>query len=57
MDRPLHISAEDLRKALDDFDPNWQMLCGDLLSLEDHEFLASCNVSWEYNNKEENEDD
>jgi hypothetical protein len=48
-------SQTPLERELEKFDPNWKMLCGDDLTDEDYEFLASCNVSWEYNNDERSE--
>jgi hypothetical protein len=49
------MSQTPLEKALDKFDPDWQMQCGEDLNDFDREFLASCNVSWEYNNDEREE--
>ncbi len=47
-----YANRRTLQDALDAFDPNWAMLCGDHLTDDDYDFLESCNVSWEYNNEE-----
>ncbi len=49
------LTQETLNDFLRDFDPDWKMQSGDHLSDYDYDFLQSCNVSWEYNNKEEKE--